>query len=573
MAATAAEKSIRLYADSELAGLTAGKLSAIYIGLREAYRELLLVHAETERRLANSVEKLNLAQAARFGRKSERSVATAESKEQRNEDGEATDSVEESDEHSSGDSDHAEKKAFRSTARKRPVRSKGCAKKVWEDLPVRDVHVELTKDELIEKFGEGEWRDFSEKVYETIRYIPASCYIERTHIHVYRSAGKFAVAGSAPAKLWPKSLASPSLIAGILNDKFVLGMPAYRIWQEFLRNGLKLTSQCMNSWITRCGIELFEPVVMRMKKLMFETRHIQADETPVTVGHAADGKRSECRFWVFRTSDLTRGPTITVFHFALTRSTDELREFLEDYRGTITCDGYVSYRTYEREHPKDITVTGCLTHCRRYFTDVLKAMRSYHSLEDKEKQKIPAHQAVEKLGKIFSEEKKLKTLESAERLEQRKERIAPLVDDFFTWVKSFGSEDFESGGLTEKAMNYSLNQEPYLRRFLEDGLVPLHNSSCEQSIIPFCVGRNNWKCIDSIDGATAAGYHYTIAETARRNGANIYLYYRFLLERLPGILATHSGSGETFECLDSLMPWNDEYRRYETECLAEIRKT
>lgn len=45
-------------------------------------------------------------------------------------------------------------------------------------------------------------------------------------------------------------------------------------------------------------------------------------------------------------------------------------------------------------------------------------------------------------------------------------------------------------GKTAEGFSYSLNQEKYLRVFLEDGEVPMDNNFAEQSIRGFCIGKN-----------------------------------------------------------------------------------
>ncbi|MFQ9648091.1 IS66 family transposase [Hungatella effluvii] len=37
-----------------------------------------------------------------------------------------------------------------------------------------------------------------------------------------------------------------------------------------------------------------------------------------------------------------------------------------------------------------------------------------------------------------------------------------------------------------------MNQEKYLKVFLEDGEVPIDNNAAEQSIRSFCIGKKNW---------------------------------------------------------------------------------
>ena len=43
---------------------------------------------------------------------------------------------------------------------------------------------------------------------------------------------------------------------------------------------------------------------------------------------------------------------------------------------------------------------------------------------------------------------------------------------------------------TKKALTYALNQERYLRVFLENGDVPMDNNASERAIRGFCIGKN-----------------------------------------------------------------------------------
>ena len=52
-----------------------------------------------------------------------------------------------------------------------------------------------------------------------------------------------------------------------------------------------------------------------------------------------------------------------------------------------------------------------------------------------------------------------------------------------------------------KAYTYILNQEKYLRVFLEDGEVPIDTNASERAIRGFCIGKKNWQMIDTINGA------------------------------------------------------------------------
>jgi hypothetical protein len=58
-------------------------------------------------------------------------------------------------------------------------------------------------------------------------------------------------------------------------------------------------------------------------------------------------------------------------------------------------------------------------------------------------------------------------------------------------------------------VGYVGNQWTSLLRFLEDGMVPIHNNACEAAIRPVAVGRRNWLFAGSPRGGAAAATVYT----------------------------------------------------------------
>ncbi len=62
-----------------------------------------------------------------------------------------------------------------------------------------------------------------------------------------------------------------------------------------------------------------------------------------------------------------------------------------------------------------------------------------------------AQEVVDRINRIYHEDNQLKGLGEEEKLKQRKEKIAPLVDEFFTWVKDIGSM-YQKNRKQEKAL-------------------------------------------------------------------------------------------------------------------------
>ena len=114
------------------------------------------------------------------------------------------------------------------------------------------------------------------------------------------------------------------------------------------------------------------------------------------------------------------------------------------------------------------------------------------------------------------------------------------------------NHESEAGSSTlKKAFTYALNQEKYLKVFLEDGEVPMDNNASERAIRGFCIGKKNWEMIDTINGATSSAIIYSIAETAKANNLKPYEYFEYLLTEIPKHMEDTDSS-----FLEDLLPWS-----------------
>ncbi len=102
-----------------------------------------------------------------------------------------------------------------------------------------------------------------------------------------------------------------------------------------------------------------------------------------------------------------------------------------------------------------------------------------------------------------------------------------------------------------EGFQYSINQEKYLKVFLDDGEVPMDNNAAEQSIRGFCIGKKNWVMIDTVAGAKSSAIIYSIAETAKANNLKPYDYFEHLLSEIPQHLDDVDRS-----FLEDLLPWS-----------------
>ena len=425
-------------------------------------------------------------------------------------------------------------------------KTKGKRSLVISNIPTVEVSHKMTEEELTKEFGENGWYQLEDEIYSRYRFTPAKIEIEEHHVGVYKSKkdNHFKKA-EHPAYLLRNSLVSPSLLAGVINAKYVNAIPLYRQEQEFFRYGLEISRREMAHWTILCTERYLSLLYDCMHKKLYDYHVLQADETPVRVTKENRTEGSKHYMWVYRTGKMYQDKPIVLYDYQPTRNTSHPRKFLKDFRGICVTDGYQVYHTLEEERD-DLTVAGCWAHARRRFDEAVKA------LPKAKRNESLAYLALKQIQAIYREEKKLADESAEKRLQHRQLIIKPMVDAYFAWVKE-NVHKVSAKGKTHNGFSYSINQEKYLRVFLEDGEVPIDNNAAEQSIRGFCIGKKNWMMIDTIAGAESSAILYSIAETAKANNLKPYDYFEYLLSEIPNHM-----DDKDLSFLENLLPWSEQ---------------
>jgi len=422
-------------------------------------------------------------------------------------------------------------------------KAKGKRDEDLKNIPVNVIEHTLSEEELRTVFGDS-WKRLPDEIYKRLQFHPATFEVEEHHVAVY--AGKdnqTIVKANRPKDLLRNSIVTPSLEAGILNSKYINAVPLYRLEQEFARNDINISRQVMANWTIQCAERYFSLLYDRLHEELYRCHVSQADETPVLVSKDGRAAGSKSFMWVYRTGKMYHDPPIILYDYQKTRKADHPREFLKGYKGIIVADGYEVYHKLEKDVP-DIRIAGCWSHSRRRFSNVVKALGKEAAKD------TLAYAALKQIAVIYKIDNGLLELKPEERVAQRQLLVKPQVEAFFAWIKEHRNE-VPAQSETGKGFTYCLNQEKYLKTFLENGYVPLDNNACEASIRGFCIGKRNWHMIDTIEGAKASAIIYSIAETAKANNLKPYRYFKYLLEQIP----KHMDDKNT-SFLEMLLPWS-----------------
>ena len=386
---------------------------------------------------------------------------------------------------------------------------------------------------------------------ETVKYlkfIPARFEVveETTYVYACPKCGMMKRPQKDPSLL-KGSVATPSLVAGIMNAKYVNGMPLARQEREFARYNLNLSTKTMANWIILCAKRYLQPIYDLMREEFLRSRYIHCDETRLQVIDEPEQKGTTQNWmWVYLTDEYSGSPRMVLFQYERTRGGYHPAEFLGDeFRGYLTCDGYQAYHGL----PEQITVTGCMAHARRRFDEALTPLKKGFTKE--QLKETTAYQAMARIGMLYKIEELIRNQSPEERYTERQKQSKPLLEAFFGWLHTLEGSVNRSSKIGE-AVLYALNQEKYLKAYLEDGHLSIDNSAAERAIKNFAIGRRNWLFSKSIKGTEVSATVYSITETALLKGLKPYDYVAYILERMKDL-----GPFPSKEDLQQLLPWSE----------------
>lgn len=437
-------------------------------------------------------------------------------------------------------------------------KAKGQREEDLKDFPEDIIPTHTVSKEVLDAFyGEGNWRQMPSETYKRLRHEPESWTVEVHTVDVFvgtdgEHQDEF-MRGDRPKDLFRGSIATPSLVASILNVKYVNSAPLHRIEQEFSRNGVNISKQTMSNWMIGSANRYFAPLVECMKQELLKLPVTQSDETPTQVIRDDRNPGSKSYMWVHRSGEFYTERPVVIYEYQKGRNHELPLAFYQNYEGILVTDGLSQYHLIEKKL-SGLTNANCWAHARRDYADAIKIADK--SNPDAVRRSV-AYQALSRISQIYKLEGALKDLSAEERLRERQNTIKPLVEEYFAWVKvQLENTAVPPKGKTAEGLKYSINQEKYLKVFLTDGNVPIDNSASERAIRTFCIGKKNWMFHDSIMGAQASAIIYSISETAKLNNLRPYYYFKYLLTELPK-LCDEKGTIDSAK-LKHLLPWAKE---------------
>lgn len=341
-----------------------------------------------------------------------------------------------------------------------------------------------------------------------------------------------------PPRMLPQSTAAEGLLAHIVTGKFCDALPLYRQERIFARLGGDVSRKNMANWMMGLADRL-QPLKEALWTHLHAGPLIHADETSFQVmKELGRANTSKSYMWVFKGGP--PGQPVVLFQYEPSRSSTIAQNILGGYRGAVQTDGYAGYNFLDSQ--ANVLHLGCWAHARRMFVKAEKVSKN----------NAAAKQVLSFIGKIYKEEKVLRTrleneiLESSEFLKERNEAVSPILKKIKAYLDKKALYLLPSG-LLGQAVAYTLGQWDILENYLNIVEATPDNNPVENAIRPFVIGRKNWLTAGSPRGASASAFLYTLVETAKANGLEPYFYLRYLFRHFPSCPTEEQ---------EKLLPWN-----------------
>ena len=410
------------------------------------------------------------------------------------------------------------------------------APRIPEHLPV--VREELDPPEVL--LNPDDFRRIGEEVRENLGFKPAEFF----RIQLVR--GKFVrkndpvakpIISKLPPSLQDRCIATPGLIAEVIDNRFVCHLPYYRQQEMFARMGVNLHRKTLCDW-TLLASDWLSIIYREIQYEHWRALYRQIDETPIDYLKPGSGKAQTGYLW---TSNIPGGSVF--YHWHDGRDAGGMTGLFEKSETTegdesvdpkilpllriIQCDGYVVYPSWAKDK-EWVKLMGCHSHVRRKFFEATE-----------QSPRIVAW-ILRQIAHLYHIEKRLRNTKAGPALREAvraaesrmiHRRLKKAID------KLALRRSILPKSKLGKAIRYAINQWTNLEVYLGDGRVEICNNSVENAIRPTKLGAKNWLFIGNEESGQKCAILYTIVENCRRLGINPKEYLTDVFTRLPGMLA------------------------------------
>jgi transposase len=393
-------------------------------------------------------------------------------------------------------------------------RAKGTGRMALPEELRREIHV-IEPDEDVSgcvKIGE--------EITEVLDIIPAELYVHRYIRNKYaRPNGEGIIMGRLPERVIEKGIPSDKLVAEMVLNKYVYGLPLHRQIDKYRRLGVNIPASTASDWMLK-GWKHLIPLWELLKLMVINQKYLQVDESTIKVQDKLNKKKIHTGYmWVYHAPC----DRLVLFDYQKGRDQSGPKEMLKDYQGIIQTDGYQVYESLYGNHPH-IMLIYCMAHARRKFVDAL----GYD--------KAKATEVIERMGQLYTLEQEMrdKGFTWEQRTTERQQKALPVLNEIHQWLQDHSNTVLPKSPLGQ-AIAYTLPRWSGLCAYAQHGQIEIDNNLIENSIRPLAIGRKNYLFAGSHDAAEMTAAMYSFMATCKKNGVNELQWLTDVLARTQSI--------------------------------------
>lgn len=331
-----------------------------------------------------------------------------------------------------------------------------------------------------------------------------------------------------PKELFRRGLLAPSLVAHILIAKYRFGIPFVRLSKMLSCEGVDLDDGTMCRYAEDAGATLGPIVEACAAEARAKAFCLATDATGVAIQPTPlpTGARQPCAKGHFFVVLADRDHVF--FEYKRKHNSDAVCEMFRGFDGYILADAHCIYdalfrgdarRSADDKPPDEVA---CWSHCRRHFWEAAIATRD-----------PLAREGLMRIRALFQLEQGWASLAPQQRHHRRQLAARRLVDDFFAWAEEQFACVRQARGLLAAAFGYAVRQKDALRRFLDDGRLPMTNNASERALRSIAVGRKAWLFFGSDDHAQAAANLFSLIASCLLHGLDPENYLADIFRVMP----------------------------------------
>ncbi len=357
------------------------------------------------------------------------------------------------------------------------------------------------------------------------KYIP-----QRLIKHIYRcksySHNDTVYSGKAPNAPLLNSNFDSSVIAHIMQMRYVYGMPVERIVRYYAEMGFGLPKQTAHGLLKKSAaiLDRLTPV---LKEAVLADEYVHFDETyHVVLDSSVESGSRKAYFWAALSA---RQKLLHLFYDDGSRAKAAFTNYLPPkYQGAIQCDGYSVYKVLEGWDYPSAKRLGCVQHCKRKFLEIEKQREA--------KEIIDIYNEFYQIRKAHHKEQWVEKSKAVyDRLERRLRELER-------------SSECIANSILSKAVAYCINELDGIYNIITSTEYKLDNNDIERPMRYISWSRKNSMFCGSGKGAERLSLIYSLAISCRLNNVNTFAYFCDVIHRI-ALFPPHTPSSALRELL------------------------